>query len=329
MAVYTVLDREDIETYIAPFGIGPLVSYEGIAEGIENTNYLITTDQSEFGSEFQSEPIQHFVLTLFEAQPFDELKFYADLTTLLNLRGLPVPSPVRDTDGNTLKRLQGKPALLIPQVAGQHCTEPNAKQCEEIGSTLANIHKACLDAQLKHEGPRNIEWLVAAAAEITPQLEQADQELLNKEINHFINLHNSGLNLPRSVIHGDLFRDNALFVGDRLSGIIDFFSSSTGYLLHDLAVVANDWCSEHDGSLNHERCNALLNGYKNNRPLTKDEESVWNDFLRIAAVRFWVTRLLIKAKPAEHHRPGELWDIKDPHEYKNILNKLQIFEHVR
>jgi homoserine kinase type II len=319
MAVYTVLDREDIENYIAPFGIGPLVSYEGIAEGIENTKYAITTDQSEFGNEFQSEAMQHFVLTLFESQSIEELSFYADLTTLLNLRGLPAPCPVRDTDGAMLKMLQGKPALLMPEVPGEHSSQPNVKQCQEIGETLANIHKVCIDANLNHDGPRNIEWLVASAAELKPHLDQTDQDLLNNEINHFINVHNSGLDLPRSVIHGDLFRDNALFVGDRLAGIINFFSASNGYLLHDLAVVTNDWCSEHDGSLNQELCGALLTGYRKNRPLTNDEESVWKDFLRIAAVRFWVTRLLIKLKPAAHHRPGSLMEFKDPQEYKNIL----------
>ena len=319
MAVYTVLDREEIEAYIAPFGIGPLVSYEGIAEGITNTNYFITTDQSEFGSELQTEPLQHFVLTLFEVQKLDDLTFYTELTTLLNLRGLPVPCPMRDSDGASLKTLQGKPALLIPKVPGQHALQPNPKQCKELGETLANIHRACVEANLQHQGPRSVEWLVAAAAELTPQLEQADQKLLNDEINHFVNLHNSNLNLPRSVIHGDLFRDNALFVGDRLAGIINFFSASDGYLLHDLAVVANDWCSEHDGSLNHDCCDALLAGYEKNRPLTDDEKNVWDDFLRIAAVRFWVTRLLIKLNPSGHHRPGGLMEIKDPQEYKNIL----------
>lgn len=248
MAVYTVLDREDIEAYIAPFGIGPLVSYEGIAEGITNTNYLIITDQSTFGNEFQTEPLQHFVLTLFEDQHLDDLHFYTELTTLLHLRGLPVPCPVRDSDGVSLKLLQDKPALLIPKVPGEHNNQPDAAQCQELGETVANIHRACVDANLQHQGPRSVEWLVASAAQLTPQLEEADQKLLNDEINHFVNLHNSGLDLPRSVIHGDLFRDNALFFGNRLSGIINFFSASDGYLLHDLAVVANDWCSEHDGS---------------------------------------------------------------------------------
>ncbi|WP_019528562.1 homoserine kinase [Dasania marina] len=319
MAVYTVLDREEIEAYIAPFGIGPLVNYKGIAEGITNTNYLITTDQSEFGSELQTEPLHQFVLTLFEAQNLDDLQFYTKLTTLLNLKGLPVPCPERDSDGVSLKYLQGKPALLIPKVPGLHQMQPNPAQCQELGATLANIHRACMDANLQHQGPRSVEWLVAAAAELNPHLEDADQKLLNDEISHFVNLHNSNLNLPRCVIHGDVFRDNALFVGGRLAGIINFFSASDGYLIYDLAVVANDWCSQHDGSLNHDNCDALLAGYEKNRPLSDDEKSVWNDFLRIAAVRFWVTRLLIKLDPGEHHRPGGLMEIKDPQEYKNIL----------
>ena len=319
MAVYTVLEREEIENYIAPFGIGPLVSYEGIAEGIENTNYFITTDQSEFGSEFQSQPIQHFALTVFESQPKEELQFYAKLTSLLNLRGLPVPGPVRDTEGETVKLLQGKPALLFPKIAGEHCEYPNDEQCQEMGATLANIHKACMDANFNHQGPRNMAWLIAAVEKLMPLVEQDDQDLLQQEINHFKKLQSRNLDLPQTVIHGDLFRDNVLFVGGRLSGIIDFFSASNGYLLHDLAVVANDWCSKRDGCLNSKKCDALLAGYEKNRPLNADEKSAWQDFLRVAALRFWVTRLLIQLKPAEQHRPGELWDIKDPQEYKNIL----------
>ena len=136
MAVYTVIDRDELETFIAPFGIGPLIDYEGVAAGIENTNYFLSTDQSDFASELHTEPTREFVLTIFESIEVDELRFYVELTTLLSLRGLPVPCPYKDADGIAIHQLHGKPAILIPKFAGQHPIKPTQQQCLAIGETL-------------------------------------------------------------------------------------------------------------------------------------------------------------------------------------------------
>lgn len=318
MAVYTVLDRQDIEAFIEPFGIGPLISYEGVPDGIENTNYFLSTDQSDFPSELQTAPIRHFVLTILESIDAQELAFFVELTTLLNLRGLPVPCPLTDANGVAIQTLQNKPAILVDKVAGEHPVQPSEQQCRSIGQTLANVHKACMESGLHHRGKHNLSWVEKLAAEIRPQLDSADQELI-EEFTRFRQQVNNHPDLPTAVIHGDLFRDNILFEGESLSGMIDFNSAGDGHLMFDLAVVINDWCSESTGELNPELTHSIIAAYQQVRPFTADERHLWNDFLRIAAVRFWISRLYVQLQPEHSHRPGGLVEQKDPHHYRNIL----------
>ena len=318
MAVYTVLERAEIERFIEPFGIGPLVDFEGVAAGIENTNYFITTDQSEFGSEIATEPLHHYVLTLFEEISANDLAFYVELTTLLSLRGLPVPCPARDADGQALQTLHGKPALLVPRVKGEHPKQVNTAQCRAIGNTLAGIHKVTLASGFDHPGNRSLTWLTQLAEKIKTTISDTDRDLL-AEVERFNTLIKTAPNLPRAIIHGDLFRDNTLFQGDALTAIIDFNSAGSGFLMMDLAITVNDWCSEADGSINDKRCEALLAGYQQTRPLEDQEKTLWNDFLRIAAARFWLSRLATQAQLNGKHRPGNLVEPKDPKHYKTIL----------
>lgn len=318
MAVYTVLERADIERFIEPFGIGPLVEFEGVAAGIENTNYFITTDQSEFGSELATEPLHHFVLTLFEEISAEDLAFYVELTTLLSLRGLAVPCPARDADGQALHTLQGKPALLVPRISGEHPEQATVEQCQAIGQSLAGIHKVTLESGFEHPGNRSLAWLVELADQLACSVDDSDQDLL-AEVDRFQSLLAQAPPLPRAVIHGDLFRDNTLYQGDALTAIIDFNSAGSGYLLMDVAITVNDWCSQADGSLDIQRCEALLSGYQETRPLEDSEKQLWNDFLRIAAARFRLSRLSSQIQPESAHRPGGLVEPKDPQQYKTIL----------
>ena len=330
MAVYTVLERQQVEDFIQPFGIGPLISFEGVAAGIENTNYFVSTDQSDFPSELHTEPTRHYVLTIFEAADEQDLAFFVQITTLLNRQGLPVPCPLQDADGIAMQQLQGKPALLIPKLAGEHPVEPSAEQCRSLGETLAKVHNSCVESGLQHPSIRSLKWLEACTADLNRYLDSkpgtlepdllcdADRKLLD-EIPRFQQRVAKHPNLPRAVIHGDLFRDNALFTGDQLTGLIDFNSAGSGYLMYDLAVAANDWCSQADGSLNQPLADALLGAYQQVRPFSEDERKLWNDFLRIAAARFWVSRLHIQLQPKAAHRLGGLVEVKDPQQYKNIL----------
>ena len=333
MAVYTVLERQEIEDFIRPFGIGPLIDFEGVAAGIENTNYFVSADQSDFPSELRTAPTRHYVLTIFEAVDEQDLAFFIQLTTLLNLRGLPVPCPLQDADGAAMQRIQGKPALLTPKLEGEHPCQPNPEQCRSLGETLAKVHQACIESGLQHPSIRSLQWLDNCAADLNHYLDNAtpgpaaldpdllcdaDRELLD-EIPRFQQWVANHPKLPKAVIHGDLFRDNTLFDEDRLTGLIDFNSAGSGYLMYDLAVVVNDWCSQADGSLNQALAKALLGAYQQIRPFNDEEKPLWNDFLRIAAARFWISRLHVQLQPQASHRPGGLVELKDPQEYKNIL----------
>lgn len=318
MAVYTVLEQEDVKAFIKPFGIGPLVDYEGVADGIENTNYFITTDQSSFPSELRTQPLQHFVLTIFEAITAKELEFYIDLTNLLNAKGLPVPCPLENADGEALQYLHGKPALLLPKINGSHPLQPTLKQCQTIAETLAHTHKICQSRSLDHESSHNYDWLVEVAANVAPQLEADDLALLD-EVKRFQQQTERYPNLPRGIIHSDLFKDNVLFDGDQLTAIIDFNSAGNGYLMYDLAVVVNDWCSAADGSLNVPFAEAVFAAYQQVRAFTGDEKALWNDFLRIAASRFWLSRLEVQLGLELNPRPSGLVEHKDPEQYKRIL----------
>lgn len=317
MAVYTTLERPQIEAFIAPFGIGTLEDFEGVAGGIENTNYFIACKPPTHADSQQQAP-HRFVLTIFEQVAMQDLTFYIELTTMLNSKGLPVPCPLRDATGNALHSLAGKPALLVPRVSGEHPVKPTPEQCRQLGATLARVHLACLDWPVHHTSIRSLAWLKATAAQLAPHLDPGERPLLN-ELPRFEALATQHQDLPRAVIHGDLFRDNTLFDGDSLEGLIDFNSAGDGYLLLDLAIVVNDWCSQADGSLDPERTRAILDAYHRIRPFTAGEHQMWNDFLRLAALRFWTSRRHAGCTPESPLPTGSLVQPKDPLPFKQIL----------
>ncbi len=321
MAVYTVLERQNIIAFIAPFGIGPLIDYEGVAAGTDNTNYFIRTDQSALSSEARTEPFRTFVLTLFENISAGELVFYSDLSTALNhypLYPLPIPCPLTDADGKSLHWIAAKPALLVPKVNGKHPEQPSLAQCASIGQTMAHMHQCCLDLKLTHCGPRSPQWLQALAQTLHPTLPTEEQTLL-AIIPPFFAKVASYPDLPQAVIHSDLFRDNVLFEGDQLKGIIDFNHAGSDYLLMDLAITVNDWCSDAQGHLIPALRDKLVSAYSEVRPLSTNEQKLWHDFLCVAAARFWASRLATKQQDLLNVEPGRLGEYKDPNVYKTML----------
>ncbi len=322
MAVYTRLDRNDIEAFLKPYSLGKLLDYKGVADGIENTNYFVTV---EHGIEPDSSNPQSYVLTIFESQQHDDLPFFVELTTLLYERGSPVPSPVRDRHGTAIQTVKSKPALLVPKLPGSHPETPTLKQCRAIGAELARIHQHTLNSKLQHESNRGLTWLSNTAAAIKPLLQDPTDQQLLQEPERFQRLCSEHPNaLPQAVIHSDLFRDNALFVGEQLSGVIDFNSAGTGYLLFDLAVVVNDWSSRTDAldaSFDMTLASAIVNAYRSIRPLNDTETLLWNDFLRVAAARFWISRLSGQLQVNDDTSPPNLTVTKNPLTYKNILLK--------
>ena len=310
MAVYTLLDRGELSSLLQPFGLGAVLHFEGITAGIENSNYRVTTAGAHGIS-------REWVLTIFERQQASELSFHITLLERLARRGLPVPTPQRDEQGRALQQCRGKPALLMPRLPGSHPIEPTPAQCRAIGSALGALHRHTLDWGATHRGHRDLGQVLHQGQRLCRLLDNPDAKLMQGELEHFRRTI-APRDLPRAVIHGDLFRDNALFEGDRLTGVIDFFSAGTGYLMLDLAITANDWCSGSDLALEGVLAEALIGGYAHERAPAAAERRRWNDFLRVAALRFWITRLEDALAP-QRGDPTAAVRLKDPGAFRELL----------
>ena len=309
MSVFTTVTPEQLGAWLQRYQIGTLVTLEGIAAGIENTNYFVTTTQGRF------------VLTLFEKLTADELPFYLGLMAHLADRGIPCPRPVANTGNGFLGKLNGKPASLVSFLAGKDVKSPSAGQCAQVGAQLAALHLAGQSYPLQMDNPRGPRWWKAALPEVVPFMPAQDAALLREEV-RFQSLYRFA-DLPRGVVHADLFRDNVLFENDRVTGIIDFYFACSDALLYDVAIAVNDWCMAAGGGLDPVRSSAFLEAYRAVRHFTAIERGAWPVMLRAAALRFWVSRLYDLHLP----RPGELTHAKDPDHFREILRSHIAHEH--
>ena len=306
MSVFTSVSIQQLQTWLKDYAIGELIELKGISSGITNTNYFVTTSQNKY------------VLTLFEHNTLDELPYFIDLMSHLASNGIPCPRPITDKAGLSLHMLNGKPAALISCLKGQDVEVPNIKQCSAVGQVLAKMHIVSLsfDIQPNHlhtHNPRGADWRIKTAAQVMPLLSEPDQQLLKETIAFQAALDVS--NLPMGVIHADLFRDNVLFDGDEIGGLIDFYYACHDVLAYDLAIAVNDWCVHADGSLDELRLNAMLSAYQAIRPFNEAERAAWSSLLRVAALRFWLSRLYDQIYP----QAGELTHAKDPNHFQRIL----------
>jgi homoserine kinase type II len=300
MSVYTTIELRELETFLREYELGTLVGYQGISEGVENTNYFVTTTSGQY------------VLTLFESIGFDDLPYYLDLMAFLAEHGVPSAHPLPDHQGAYLRTLKGKPAALVQRLPGISVQNPNPRQCRAIGEALGHLHGEGQAFAGQRDHTRGPHWRRKMAQQLLPSLNAEDAALLQDELRFQSQFSRSGL--PWGVIHADLFRDNALFSGDQLTGIIDFYYACNSVLLYDLAVTINDWCFRPD-TLDADKALAILSAYHSRRPLQPHEHTVWPAMLRVAALRFWLSRLQDQLFP----RPGALTQIKDPNEFKQIL----------
>lgn len=300
MSVYTWIEPHELEAFLQNYPVGTLVEYQGISEGIENTNYFVTTTDGRY------------VLTLFESIGFDDLPYYLNLMAFLAERGVPSAHPVADCRGDYLRTFKTKPAALVQRLPGASTTSPNLQQCQAIGAALGHLHAHGRDFAGCREHTRGPRWRRQIADRLISYVDKDDAVLLRQEVAFQGQFSRAGL--PWGVIHADLFRDNALFMDNTLTGIIDFYYACNSVLLYDVAVTVNDWCFV-DGALNAEKTVALLKYYHKQRPLLPCEHAVWPAMLRVAALRFWLSRLQDQLFP----RPGEITQIKDPKEFKRIL----------
>ncbi|HVJ73765.1 MAG TPA: homoserine kinase [Casimicrobiaceae bacterium] len=301
MSVYTTVSAEELDAWLGRYGLGALVAHEPIKAGIENTNYFVTTERGRY------------VLTLYERLPANELPFYLNLMAHLAKAGVPVPAPAADRTGALFSMLCGKPASLVDRIDGVAHLSPTVADCAAIGASLAQLHVAAQTYRGRLANRRGPAWWRQAARAVRPFLGPAQAEMLASELRFQAGLNR--MRLPRAAIHGDLFRDNVLFAGGRVAGIIDFGFAATDFLAYDLAIAVNDWCNLPDCELDAGRMRAFIEGYESHRPLTPDERDQWSTLLRAAALRFWLSRLYDLYLP----RPGELVHAHDPTVYERIL----------
>ena len=317
MAVYTQLSSADLDSLLADFDLGRLSGFQGIDGGIENTNYFVDT---QFVDTQREDLSQQFVLTLFEELSIDDLPFFVELTRYLAERGVPVPAPFKDRNGIALKNLARRPALLLPRFRGRHVSALTPDHCAQIGTALAQFHLAGQDFFMSRQAHRGVFWWRRESKRVAERLSPEDAALLQQEVALFDALREQPLALPTGIIHGDLFHDNALFDGDRLSAIIDLYNACSGYLLYDLAIVANDWCISADSQFDPERLDALLRAYAQVRPFEASEYIAWPVLIRTAAMRFWLSRLISLHRLDKNQYEGEQL-IKDPEPLKRILQQ--------
>ena len=304
MSVFTILSHNDVTGFMRQFDLGDVVSFSGIQGGSENTNYFVDCTSGRY------------VLTLVERGPVQDLPFFVSLLDCLKGAGLPVPFAFRNRHGDAILSLKNKPALLQPRLPGEHPDQVSATHCAALGDLLATLHNA--SCGLQRSSDRGPAWVLNGAAHFAKTIWIADNNWLHPCLQKLNQWHSKAPDLPQSVIHGDLFRDNAMFEGNQISGVIDFYNAATGWTLFELAVCVNDWCVDmYNGvpALCQPRVDALLDAYRQSRPLTSSELEAWPFMLQLAALRFWLSR---QQYAQQHkHQPGVL--IKDPEYFRQLL----------
>jgi homoserine kinase type II len=308
MAVFTPVSLDDLSDWISQFSLGKALSIKGIASGIENSNFFIHTDAGEY------------VLTIFENLTFAQLPFYLHLMRHLAQHGVSVPAPVPNRAGEIINALHGKPAAIVTKLAGSSQMTPQPVHCAAVGAMLARMHKAAIDFDIRQPNLRGIEWWRETTPAVLPHIPPEAGALLQAEMQFQEAFAASAeyRELPRGPIHADLFRNNVMFDGERLTGFFDFYFAGVDSWLFDVAVTVNDWCIDLDsGVLDAARARALLSAYHAERHFTPAEQRAWQPMLRGAALRFWLSRLYDFYLP----RDAEMLTPHDPSHFERILRK--------
>jgi homoserine kinase type II len=277
MSVFTPVSEAEARALLAHYALGELERLEGIAQGVENTNYFLTTTTGEY------------VLTLFEHIAPADLPFYVGLMDHLAHHEVTCPQPMRRENGEMLALVNGKPACIVTRLPGAPRPHPSVEDCKAVGEILARIHVAGVEYDAGLANARGRAWRESFAAALAPKLSREENELIASE-NRYQAIHDDTV-LPQGVIHGDLFHDNVLWDEEGRGGVIDFYFACDDVLLYDVAIAVNDWCVRTDASLDPERTAAFLEGYGTERPLEELERPLWPVMLRRAALRTWLGRL--------------------------------------
>jgi len=301
MSVYTKINHNEMNQHLNKYSIGSVISLTGISDGIENTNYLLKTDQNEF------------IFTIFENLNNDNIADYLSFMNHLNNRKLLCPKVMKSKDNELFIEIKGKPSAIIEKLSGKSIVRTDDTHCSHIGELLANFHNYGKDFKIELINTRDINWCINSFKKLSDVITTDQSQLINRAIN--IQKEFLKQKLPIGTIHADLFRDNVLFNKGVVSGMIDFYYSYKGALIYDLAVVVNDWCSDVNGKIILSKYESLISSYNTNRHITKEENIFWRHALISAALRFYLSRLL------DLHYPkiGEMTHVKDPLVFENIL----------
>jgi homoserine kinase type II len=315
MAVYTDVSEEELNAFLANYNLGGLLSFKGIAEGVENSNFLLHTSGGRY------------ILTLYEKRVArEDLPFFLGLMEHLSKKGINCPLPVKNKKREALGELCGRPAAIITFLDGVWPRRPQVFHCAALGKVLAQFHIASADFKIERKnalGPTGWRKLAETAGMRANTVYHGLSGIVADELAHLSKAWPG--ELPRGVIHADLFPDNVFFIGERLSGVIDFYFACNDVFAYDLAICLNAWCFEPDGSYNVTKGKALLSAYNAERKLSADETNALPLLARSAALRFMLTRLVDWLDVP----PGALVRPKDPLEYLRKLRFHQRIEHAR
>jgi len=306
MAVFTPVTQEQAALLMSQLGLGELTELRGIEGGIENTNYFATTDLGDY------------VLTLFERLNHEQLPFYLYLMKHLAEKGIPVPNPAANSDGDILHTLCDKPAAVVNRLLGKSQLAPDAAHCAAVGAMMARMHLAGEDYNRSQPNLRGLAWWNDTVPVVLPYLEEDQARLLQSELAYQNHIAQGAAYqaLPKGPVHADLFRDNVMFDGEKLTGFFDFYFAGNDTWLFDLSVCMNDWCIDlNSGEHAAERALAMLNAYQEVRPLRSAERQLLPAMLRAGALRFWISRLW------DFYLPREASMLKphDPTHFERVL----------
>lgn len=305
MAVFTKLEKNEIEDFLKDYSIGNLISFEGIIKGTENTNYKIITSKNKY------------ILTILEkrVQP-EDLPFFMDLQNELAAHGFDCPLPVKNNKKSIINKLKDKNAVIITFLQGENLTNVMPEHCHELGLKIAQFTNITKNLNLSRPNSVGYKTWVSIYENFKNIDNESYQEYFQILSNELIFLKNNWpINLPTAIIHADLFIDNILFIKNKISGIIDFYFSCNDFIAYELALTINAWCFNDDLTFNYKNYNSLMMGFENISSLNIEEKASMNVLLRGAAVRILVTRLYDKI----FHPDDALVKLKDPKEYLNIL----------
>ena len=318
MSVFTPITTDEARAFIAPYRVGDIIDFQNIAAGVENSNFFVTTTEGRY------------VLTIFEKIPRKDLDFYMGLMSHLHANGVACAAPLATNDGIVIREIKGKPAALVSRLSGNDIAHPTPKDCRAVGVALARMHEAARSFAIAMPNWRGLAWWQGYATELTPHLSSAENAQIAAEIAHQQDF--DRLDLPRGVIHGDLFRDNILWDDHgthHTPQMIDFYFACNEKLIFDVAVTVSDWCLDFSvypaARLHAANARALLAGYAGGRAFSAAEVDAWPQMLRAAALRTWLGRLGYHhfprdsevTHPKDHAFSARLLDFHATHESEN------------